>query len=276
MIRAASAGSGSSAARSSESSSNGASSTPGSVAATSASPERSSTSRPPPITLRALQPTTTASGQARSSRASIRSAPSAQRPEANAKARSGAPPSSASIAGITWSSAVPTAALSASAETNLIARLIVLRSPRARCALRSSGPLLWYARRVSAAPVRFLFDYISHNAYLAWVRLGPLAERFGRGVEPVPVLFAGLLNAHGQLGPAEVAPKARWMMLNVARKARRLGIPIAPPATHPFPPLLALRTTWAAPAGRPRERLIDTLFRAAWRSDEHTSDLPSR
>jgi 2-hydroxychromene-2-carboxylate isomerase len=79
---------------------------------------------------------------------------------------------------------------------------------------------------VSDAPVRFLFDYISHNAYLAWVELQPLARRCGRAVEPVPVLFAGLLNAHGQLGPAEVAPKARWMMLNVARKARLLGIPL--------------------------------------------------
>lgn len=125
---------------------------------------------------------------------------------------------------------------------------------------------------MSRAPVRFLFDYISHNAYLAWVRLGPLAERFGREVEPVPVLFAGLLNAHGQLGPAEVAPKARWMMLNVARKARRLGIPIAPPATHPFPPLLALRATWAAPAGGPRELLISALFRAAWGESQDMGD----
>ena len=125
---------------------------------------------------------------------------------------------------------------------------------------------------MSRAPVRFLFDYISHNAYLAWVELQPLARRCGRAVEPVPVLFAGLLNAHGQLGPAEVAPKARWMMLNVVRKARRLGIPIAPPATHPFPPLLALRATWAAPAGAPRDRLIDALFRAAWAESRDMGD----
>jgi 2-hydroxychromene-2-carboxylate isomerase len=104
------------------------------------------------------------------------------------------------------------------------------------------------------------------------VQLGPLAARFGRAVEPVPVLFAGLLNAHGQLGPAEVAPKARWMMLDVARKARRLGIPIAPPASHPFPPLAALRATWAAPAGEPRRRLIDALFRAAWADSRDMGD----
>ena len=125
---------------------------------------------------------------------------------------------------------------------------------------------------MSGAPVRFLFDYISHNAYLAWVELQPLAQRCGRAGEPVPVLFAGLLNAHGQLGPAEVPPKARWMMLNVARKARRLGIPFAPPATHPFPPLLALRATWAAAEGAPRHRLIDALFRAAWAESQDMGD----
>ena len=59
--------------------------------------------------------------------------------------------------------------------------------------------------------IRFLFDYISSNAYLAWVELPKLAARYGALVVPVPVLFAGLLEAHGQLGPAEVRPKALWM-----------------------------------------------------------------
>jgi 2-hydroxychromene-2-carboxylate isomerase len=117
---------------------------------------------------------------------------------------------------------------------------------------------------VAGAPIRFLFDYISHNAYLAWTQLGVVAGRFGREVEPEAVLFAGLLNAHGQLGPAEIPSKARWMMLDVARKARRLGVPIAPPASHPFPPLLALRVTHAAEPGEPRRRLVDALFRAVW------------
>ena len=43
--------------------------------------------------------------------------------------------------------------------------------------------------------VRFYFDYISSNAYLAWIRLPELAAKYGYTVEPVPVLFAGLLEA---------------------------------------------------------------------------------
>ena len=125
---------------------------------------------------------------------------------------------------------------------------------------------------MSAAPIRFYFDYISHNAYLAWSQLGLLRARFGRELALEPVLFAGLLNHHGQLGPAEVAPKARWMMLDVVRKARRLGVPIAPPATHPFVPLLALRASFAPLAPEARWRLVDALFRAVWAESQDASD----
>jgi 2-hydroxychromene-2-carboxylate isomerase len=69
---------------------------------------------------------------------------------------------------------------------------------------------------MSGAVIRFYFDYISPNAYLAWTQLPALAARNGCVIEPVPVLFAGLLEAHRQLGPAEVLPKMRWMWKNFA------------------------------------------------------------
>ena len=122
------------------------------------------------------------------------------------------------------------------------------------------------------APVRFYFDYISHNAYLAFTQLERLAERHGRVFELEPVLFAGLLQHHGQLGPAEVPPKARWMMLDVVRKARRLGVPFAPPATHPWNPLLSLRVSHAPLAPEERARLVAALFRAAWAESLDVSD----
>src|SRR5512145_1473206 len=91
--------------------------------------------------------------------------------------------------------------------------------------------------------LRFCFDYISSNAYLAWVRLPELRQRFDLRIEPVPVLFAGLLEANGQLGPAEIRPKARWMAKNNQRKAGILGVRLRPPAFHPFNPLVPLRVS---------------------------------
>jgi 2-hydroxychromene-2-carboxylate isomerase len=125
---------------------------------------------------------------------------------------------------------------------------------------------------VSELPVRFYFDYISHNAYLAFTQLALLRARFGREFMLEPVLFAGLLNHYGQLGPAEIPPKARWMMLDVVRKARRLGVPIAKPYSHPFVPLLPLRVSFAPLDPESRLRLVDAVFRAVWAESVDASD----
>lgn len=80
----------------------------------------------------------------------------------------------------------------------------------------------------------FYFDFISHNAYLAWAKLGAIAARHDVEFEPVPVVSGALLEAHGQLGPAEVPPKAAWMIRDVVRKAAQDGTALAPPHSHPF------------------------------------------
>jgi 2-hydroxychromene-2-carboxylate isomerase len=123
-----------------------------------------------------------------------------------------------------------------------------------------------------AAPVDFYFDYISHNAYLAWTQVHALAARHGREVRALPVVFGALLSRWGQLGPAEIRPKAWWMVRDVARKALRLGVPLAPPHSHPFNPLLALRVTLQVSDQRERRRLIDSLFRAAWVESRDVTD----
>lgn len=52
--------------------------------------------------------------------------------------------------------------------------------------------------------LHFYFDYISHNAYLAWTQLDALCKKHDLVLQPVPVLFGAMLKANGQLGPAEI------------------------------------------------------------------------
>jgi 2-hydroxychromene-2-carboxylate isomerase len=112
--------------------------------------------------------------------------------------------------------------------------------------------------------IRFCFDYLSPYAYLAWTQIHAVAARHGRPVEPVPVLFAALLGAAGTKGPAEVPAKRSYLFADCLRSAHRLGVPLVPPPTHPFHPLLALRVSSVELALAERTRLVDALFAAAW------------
>ncbi len=112
--------------------------------------------------------------------------------------------------------------------------------------------------------IDFYFDYISHNAYLAWHRLPRMAADAGYTVRCVPVVFAGFLKAYGQLGPAEVAPKLAWMNRNNLRKAALLGIPLNAPQQHPFHPLFTLRATAQPMSEHDRARVTGALLQAVW------------
>lgn len=112
--------------------------------------------------------------------------------------------------------------------------------------------------------IRFYFDYESTNAYLAWTQLPKLAGKHGCTIEALPVLHAGLLDAHGQLGPGEMPAKGRWMITNILRKARLLGLPLNPPQFFPFNPLLALRVSLLPLEAAKQHALIDALFKAVW------------
>jgi len=115
-----------------------------------------------------------------------------------------------------------------------------------------------------ARRIDFYFDYISHNAYLAWHLLPGIAEKYGYHVEPIPVLFAGFLKAYGQLGPAEVAPKLAWMNRNNLRKAASLGIPFSAPKLHPFNPLFLLRLSAQPMTHTERCAVTGCLLRGVW------------
>jgi 2-hydroxychromene-2-carboxylate isomerase len=119
------------------------------------------------------------------------------------------------------------------------------------------------------SPWRFYFDFISPYAYLGWTQIRSIAAQHGRELEPVPILFAALLDANGQKGPAEIPSKRRYLFKDIARRAHRLGVgPVLPPPAHPFNPLLSLRVA-SLPLDRTvRERIVDALFDAVWTKRE--------
>jgi len=87
--------------------------------------------------------------------------------------------------------------------------------------------------------VDWYYDVISPYAYLQVHDLGALAERCEISLKPV--LFAGLLNHWGQLGPAEIIPKRLFTFRHVKWLAEQRGLSVKMPGAHPFNPLKLLR-----------------------------------
>ncbi|MRG97142.1 2-hydroxychromene-2-carboxylate isomerase [Polyangium spumosum] len=112
--------------------------------------------------------------------------------------------------------------------------------------------------------VRFYFDVISPYVWLAWTQVPAIEARTGARFELEPVLFAGLLGAHGNKGPAEIAPKRVHMLHDVARWAMTLKRPYAGPPAHPFNPLKAQRMCAALEDAGERRRLAGALIVGTW------------
>jgi 2-hydroxychromene-2-carboxylate isomerase len=106
---------------------------------------------------------------------------------------------------------------------------------------------------------RWYFDYVSPYAYLQSAVLSRF-ERYAR-IEPRPILFAALLNHHGQKGPAEIPAKKVQTFREVVWLAHQHQIPLDLPHAHPFNPLPMLRLSIAL--GNDPD-VIRALFRYVW------------
>jgi len=126
--------------------------------------------------------------------------------------------------------------------------------------------------------LRFHFDPVSPYAYLAFEALPQALEGCSYVVDYCPVLLAGLLQYHGQKGPAEIEPKRAWTFRHVAWLAHQQGLPLQTPAQHPFNPLALLRLMLAcAPAGGlPNRRIVEAVLHHVWRGEAADANDPSR
>ncbi len=119
----------------------------------------------------------------------------------------------------------------------------------------------------------FYFDVVSPYARLAFDQLPLALQGISHRVRYVPVLFAGLLKHHGQLGPAEVAPKRDWTYRQVAWLAHRAGVTLDMPASHPFNPLAVLRLALAtAPTGAINRWVAEQVFDHVWQGGGDPND----
>jgi 2-hydroxychromene-2-carboxylate isomerase len=108
------------------------------------------------------------------------------------------------------------------------------------------------------------FDFISPYAYLAFKEIERgLNNRVD--ITYRPILFGGLLNHYGQLGPAEIPHRREWTFLQALWQGKEAGIPIQLPKSHPFNPLPLLRLAIAeTKSGDPSKETCRKIFEFVW------------
>lgn len=119
------------------------------------------------------------------------------------------------------------------------------------------------SEHVIDSAVEFYLDPVSPYVWLAFEQVHRIQEA-GARVACIPVLFAGLLNAWGTKGPAEVPAKRAYVFRDVMRQAKRLNLPFQGPPCHPFNPLAALRVIQVIDDVDQRFKVARELCAAAW------------
>ena len=105
---------------------------------------------------------------------------------------------------------------------------------------------------------KWYFDFISPFAYLQFAQFPQLPTNIE--ITPVPTVFGAILQHWGQLGPAEIPPKRRFVYRFFQWNSDRLGIPFTMPPMHPFNPIPALRLCTAAGASIEHTRAVFNLI----------------
>ncbi len=131
--------------------------------------------------------------------------------------------------------------------------------------------------------ITFWYDPISPYAHLAFERLPQALMGLSVDLRYRPVLFAALLKAHGQLGPAEIPGKRDWTYRQVRWLAHHHGVRLDLPAAHPFNPLALLRLGLATAtdgatddaSGATNRYVTEQLFHHVWHGGQDATD-PAR
>jgi 2-hydroxychromene-2-carboxylate isomerase len=114
--------------------------------------------------------------------------------------------------------------------------------------------------------VEFFFDVGSPTSYLAWTQLPAICARAGADLVYRPMLLGAVFKATGNASPVTVPAKSRYMDTDMARYARRYGVPLASNPHFPIITLALMRGATGVEMLMP-ERFGDYLrgvFKAMW------------
>jgi 2-hydroxychromene-2-carboxylate isomerase len=122
------------------------------------------------------------------------------------------------------------------------------------------------------AVLEFFYDFVSPYSYLASTRVEAVAARAGATVRWRPFVLGGVFKATGNRAQFEVPAKAKHMLTDLDRWAKRLGVPLRFPTDFPFSSILSLRAALAAEAAGVLVPCTHAVYRARWAEGRDIAD----
>jgi 2-hydroxychromene-2-carboxylate isomerase len=116
------------------------------------------------------------------------------------------------------------------------------------------------------APIDFYFEFASPYGYLASTQIDVFAERHGRTVAWHPIMLGAAFKQTGARPLMQTPLKGPYLLHDVPRFARLLGVPLTLPPVMPMNSLAASRAcVWLeeTDVGQAK-RLAQALFHAHW------------
>ena len=122
--------------------------------------------------------------------------------------------------------------------------------------------------------VEFLFDVGSPTAYLAWTQLPQICAETGATLVSTPMLLGGVFQATGNTSPAAVPAKGSYMTADLARFAKRYGVPFAHNPYFPINTLLLMRGAVGVQLRLPErfDIYLKAVFSALWVEQKNLND----
>ncbi len=124
-----------------------------------------------------------------------------------------------------------------------------------------------------ARTLEFFFDYASPYSYLAAQQVEAVAERTGAELRWRPFLLGAVFKSTGNVPPISSASKASYMLEDLSRWARHLGLPaFRLPESFPINSLKANRLGLVAAEHGRIAPFSHAAFRAAFAEGKDLSD----
>lgn len=112
--------------------------------------------------------------------------------------------------------------------------------------------------------LEFYFDFGSPTTYLAYTQIHALAERTGAEIVWKPALLGGVFKETGNQSPAVNPAKSAWMGPDIARFAKRYGVPFNMNPHFPINTLYLMRGALVAQRDGDFDAYVESVFNAMW------------